>query len=221
MSHFPRSNIFPEVMLKPTTTAWVSSFAPRNHRVGMSLVELLVVMAIMASLMGLVFAAFTGVQRAGQLTGEAEGVAGILREARGQAMAYNTVVRVDFRDASPDERQRRGIPAGETAHAIQLNRFPSVWNFRSGSEENLYTDTVVLEGVVFEELPDSVFFYPNGGVQEEVDGSGPGLATVPIRQRGMRVISSHDPTSVNWADLFLSGLTGNVEIRRPEAGQPD
>jgi prepilin-type N-terminal cleavage/methylation domain-containing protein len=72
------------------------------NRSAFSLIELLVVMAIIAILSSLAIPAFNAIRGAGSLTKAANDVSGILEQARAYAMAQNTYVWVGFKKEGSD-----------------------------------------------------------------------------------------------------------------------
>ena len=92
---------------------------------GFTLLELLVVMAVIAIMMVLIAPAFTALKSAGDTTSAAYTISGLLEQARAYAMANNTFVWVGFKevDASRDSSispQIAGI--GRVAIAIVASR---------------------------------------------------------------------------------------------------
>jgi prepilin-type N-terminal cleavage/methylation domain-containing protein len=71
-------------------------------RSAFSLIELLIVIAIIAVLSALALPAFNSIRNAGGLTQTANDIAGILEQARAYAMAQNTYVWVGFRKDGAD-----------------------------------------------------------------------------------------------------------------------
>ncbi len=69
---------------------------PDTHGQGFSLLELLVVIAVVMTMMTMVAPAFIGINNAGNVTRAAYDVAGALNSARAYAMAKNTYVWVGF-----------------------------------------------------------------------------------------------------------------------------
>lgn len=85
--------MLPQAPLSPTSTV-----ASRHHR-GFSLVELLVVMAVMSVLLSLGAVVATGVSKAGKFNANVARLSGILDQARHYAIANNTYVWVAFHQA--------------------------------------------------------------------------------------------------------------------------
>lgn len=75
---------------------------PRRGRSAFTLVELLVVMAVMGVLMALIIPALTGIGDARGVTQGAEEISGILDAARAHAIASNTYTWVGFYEHAPD-----------------------------------------------------------------------------------------------------------------------
>lgn len=82
-------------MTKLSSTPVECSLA-KGSSAAFSLVELLVVMAIMITIMGMAAPAFTGINRAANVSSAAYEVASIIENARSYAMSRNTYVWVGF-----------------------------------------------------------------------------------------------------------------------------
>src|SRR6266481_7612811 len=115
---FPRSIRFPTFTIRPRITRMVRIFSCRGSRVGcdrlsaiksadgwirrgdrsraFTLIEMVVVMGIIAILMVLLAPAFTSIKTAGDVTGAAYTIKGVLDQARTYAKANSTYTWVGF-----------------------------------------------------------------------------------------------------------------------------
>ena len=85
------------------------------HKVGFTLMELLVVIALISILMVLALPAFTSIKGAGEVTKAAYDMAGTLEQARAYAMANNTYVFVGFTevDSSVDASAKTQVATAD------------------------------------------------------------------------------------------------------------
>lgn len=175
---------------------------------GFSLIELLVVMAMVAILMALTVAGLSGILRGASLASEAEGIAEVLREARGHAMGHNTVVEILFEDA---ENSAQG-----SVKRVRIQRHPSVWSYRQllgadgtgvpEGEDPWGQSTVRLDRTVIGDPPENFAFFPNGSVRR---------GGIPVRVVEFTLRLEAEPDSPNFARIVLNGLTGLPEVVRP------
>ena len=93
-------------------------------RSAFTLIELLIVIAIVALLSALTLPAFNSIRNAGGLTKSANDIAGILEQARTYAMAQNTYTWVGFRRDNadtPSDTLVVGVIASKTGSPISTN----------------------------------------------------------------------------------------------------
>ncbi len=109
--------------------------SPRpDIRSAFTLIELLIVIAIVAVLSALTLPAFNSIQNAGGLTKSANDIAGILEQARAYAMAQNTYTWVGFRKDGADtlivgviaSKTGSTNPAADVVPLGKLARFDNV-----------------------------------------------------------------------------------------------
>ncbi len=102
-----------------------------------SLVELLIVIAIVAVLSSLALPAFNSIRNAGGLTKTANDISGILEQARAYAMAQNTYVWVGFRTSQANGTDMLAVgviasktgssnPAQDVVQLGKISRFENV-----------------------------------------------------------------------------------------------
>jgi prepilin-type N-terminal cleavage/methylation domain-containing protein len=107
-----------------------------DTRSAFSLIELLIVIAIIAVLSALALPAFNSIRNAGGLTKTANDIAGILEQARAYAMAQNTYVWVGFRKDGADTlvvgvgASKTGSSTPATDDVVQLGKITRFENIQ-------------------------------------------------------------------------------------------
>ncbi|HYC76156.1 MAG TPA: prepilin-type N-terminal cleavage/methylation domain-containing protein [Planctomycetota bacterium] len=95
---------------------------PLSGREGMTLLELLVVMAIVATMFGVAVGSVSRTGKAGALDGAARTARAYLKRARVLAMKEGALSRVTFTPADPERRRNAGF-------ATQFTRVAGTWHF--------------------------------------------------------------------------------------------
>ncbi len=85
---------------------------PRRPGSAFSLIELMVVIAIIVVLMGLLVPAFTSMKSAGDVTSAANTIKGVLDQARTYAMANNTYTWVGFYEENASQASTNPATSG-------------------------------------------------------------------------------------------------------------
>jgi prepilin-type N-terminal cleavage/methylation domain-containing protein len=116
----------------------------RHHSKGFTLLELLVVMAIMILLMGMGLTGYYGIRRGAEMRGAISSVRTTLMLARQQAVTKRRTVTVQF----------------VTSSTTNLMRI--LETTLDGSNIPAHADAYLPAGVQFSGLPDPVVFYPSG-----------------------------------------------------------
>lgn len=200
-------------------------------RSAFSLIELLIVIAIIAVLSALALPAFNSIRNAGGLTKTANDIAGILEQARAYAMAQNTYVWVGFQtsQANGTDVLTVGVIASKTgttnpaANVVQLGKNTRFENIQlvalSNSSAPLATSVNQLVGAT-----DSALAFTNGAsfTNQVIRWDSRGSARISALQLS-RLIEIGLQGSAggiirnasNNAAVQIGGLSGAVIVYRP------
>ena len=213
-----------------------------QKRAGFSLIELLVVLAVLGMLTGIMVPAVQGIAGAGRIPSAANQVAGILEFARNEAMTRQTYVWVGFantRNADGNKELRVAAFASDDGSSVgaryQLSRVLKIGNVMLTDFDSLKSETRTLIGanpapkslasntlepsprlvVAGEPLTKVITFTPRGGALLD-PAPTPEVGfdrSVDISLRATR--GDNNPNSdADDASVVTSGPSGRIEVLR-------
>ena len=199
---------------------------PKNNYSAFTLIELLIVIAIVAVLSALTLPAFNSIRNAGGLTKSANDIAGILEQARAYAMAQNTYTWVGFRRDNadtPSDTLVVGVIASKTgstnpaADAVPLGklaRFDNVKIVELSPSPALTAATA--------QLINSTLAFTNGTnkfISQVIRWDSRGEARISNSLSRLIEIGLQDVVKRNTSNnaaVQISGLSGTVIVYRPQ-----
>ena len=205
--------------------------SPRpDIRSAFTLIELLIVIAIVALLSALTLPAFNSIRNAGGLTKSANDIAGILEQARTYAMAQNTYTWVGFRRDNadtPSDTLVVGVIASKigstnpAADAVPLGKLARFDNVKIVELSPSPATTAATD-----QLTKSTLAFTNGAnkfISQVIRWDSRGQASInPPQLSRLIEIGLQDSAggairnASNNAAVQISGLSGTVIVYRPQ-----
>lgn len=165
----------------------------RRHNEAFTLVELLVVVAVILILMALVVPAFTGIGRGKDFSRALQETSDVIEQARSHSMARNTWTFVEFQQPVEDQVDIRVFESiDQSADSAQTNR-------------RQLNKTQHLKGVALTKLPD----LGQGRPQADEDVVPPQM--IAISPLGAATIDS-SANLTRWIEIGVQGMRGSVAL---------
>jgi prepilin-type N-terminal cleavage/methylation domain-containing protein len=194
-------------------------------RSAFTLIELLIVIAIVAMLSALTLPAFNSIRNAGGLTKSANDIAGILEQARAYAMAQNTYTWVGFRRDNadtPSDTLVVGVIASKTGStnpavdAVPLGKLARFDNVKIVELSPSPAPTAATD-----QLINSTLAFTNGTnkfISQVIRWDSRGEARISSSLSRLIEIGlqSAGRNASNNAAVQISGLSGTVIVYRPQ-----
>lgn len=173
--------------------------------VGFSIIELMVVVAIMCVLIGLGVATLSSPKGAGEITQAGSMVSDLARLAREHALSKNTRTVLVIAPIKEGGEDRLGVSIWDGANTNQLERWNLLPTSVAANKTSSPSDPLKVKFRNSEiNATNTFWFYPDGRM-------GDGLTTAPK----LRIQSNRGSNVVNFYELVFNPVTGTAKVNRP------